>query len=105
MMPAVLDLPAGAEADPAAVEVLRVWVVERGLSASLRPELLAEPCELAILLADVFSHVCHLHALMTGCREADVRAEMLLALSQRLDGDGPAPHDDGPQAPVRAPQG
>lgn len=103
MTPAALDTPVGADVDPAAVEILRVWVIERRLSASLRSELLAEPSELAILLADVFSHVCRLHVLTTGGREADTRAEMLLALSRRLVGGGIAP-EDGLQAPVPAPQ-
>lgn len=77
-----LGIPAAAQADPAAFEVLRLWAVDRGLRMSLRPELQGNPAEFGVLLADLFSCGCDAYA--ATAPRAQVHADMLLALSRRL---------------------
>lgn len=77
-----LAIPAAAQADPAAFEVLRLWAVDRSLRMSLRPELRGDPAEFGVLLADLFSCACDAYA--TTAPRAQVHADMLVALSRHL---------------------
>lgn len=89
-----LGVPDDAQADPAAVELMRLWVANRRLCMTLRPELEAEPAEFGVLLADLFSHACRAYAGHMGRSEADVRASVFLAFARRMG--------DHPEASVRA---
>ncbi|WP_158984934.1 DUF5076 domain-containing protein [Lysobacter panacisoli] len=88
MPPESLGQPDEAQMDPAAVELMRLWVANRCLCMSLRPELEAEPSEFGVLLADLFSHACRAYAGHVGGSEADIRATMFLAFARRM-GDHP----------------
>ncbi|HEY0506069.1 MAG TPA: DUF5076 domain-containing protein [Lysobacter sp.] len=88
-----LDMPAAAVHDPAAFELLRLWVADRRLQVSLSPELGANPADFGELLADLFSHACREYASRSPLGEPEIRARMFLAFAGRMrpDGAGEAP--------------
>lgn len=94
-----LEIPHAAHADPAAFEVLRLWVVDRSLHLSLRPELRGDPAEFGALLADLFSCACDVYA--ATAPRAQVQADMLLALSRTLVGASGEASRPGGRCPDR----
>ncbi len=61
-----LNIPAAAEQDPASIEVLRVWVANKGQHGTLRTGLWRDPAAWGIVLADPLRHFANAHQQETG---------------------------------------
>jgi len=54
-----LLVPPGAEEDPKAIEVARIWVAKGGQHVSLNPLRVERPTSVGIVLADLAGHVAN----------------------------------------------
>ena len=77
-----LATPPGVEADPAAFEILRLWVANGRLSMNLRRDVEGEAEDFGILLADLFSHACFKYSQRSGRPLMECREGMLLGFLQ-----------------------
>ncbi|UNK50663.1 DUF5076 domain-containing protein [Lysobacter sp. S4-A87] len=77
-----LATPPGVEADPAAFEILRLWVANGRLSMNLRPDVEGEAEDFGVLLADLFSHACWKYSRRSGRSLMECREGMLLGFLQ-----------------------
>lgn len=57
-----LAIPNAAAKDPAAFELLRVWVAEQAQQITLRPGIFQEPTAWGIMLADLARNIVTIHA-------------------------------------------
>ncbi|HEY5850067.1 MAG TPA: DUF5076 domain-containing protein [Lysobacter sp.] len=77
-----LAIPPGVESDPAAFEILRLWVANGRLSMNLRGDIEGEAEDFGMLLADLFSHACCKYAQRSSRPLMECREGMLLGFLQ-----------------------
>ncbi|MGO4223198.1 DUF5076 domain-containing protein [Lysobacter sp. TAF61] len=77
-----LSVPSGVGADPAAFEILRLWVAHGRLSMNLRHDVEGDAEDFGILLADLFSHACCKYAQRSGRPLMECRESMLMGFLQ-----------------------
>ena len=82
-VPEELALPAGARADPAAFEILRLWATHGRLAMSVRGDVEGDAEDFGMLLADLFSHACCRYAQKSGRSLMECREDMLLGFLQQ----------------------
>ena len=75
-----LAVPKAALADPAAFELLRVWVAHQAQQVTLRPGIWQEPTAWGVMLADLARSIVKIHI------ENDVDLEPEAFLSSLLEG-------------------
>ena len=57
-----LSIPTAAAADPAAFELLRVWVADQAQQITLRPGIWQDPSAWGVMLADLARNIVTIHA-------------------------------------------
>ena len=78
--PKQLAIPKAAAQDPAAFELLRVWVAKQSQQVTLRPGIWQEPSAWGVMLADLARSVVMIHA------EADPDLDSEAFLAAVLEG-------------------
>ena len=75
-----LAIPAAAAKDPAAFELLRVWVARQSQQITLRPGIWQDPAAWGVMLADLARNIVTVHA------EADPELDTEAFLAAVLEG-------------------
>lgn len=75
-----LAIPSAAAKDPAAFELLRVWVAEQSQQITLRPGIWPDPSAWGVMLADLARNIVTVHA------EADGELDREAFLAAVLEG-------------------
>jgi hypothetical protein len=73
-----LELPAAAQRDKAAFEVLRVWIAEQSQHVSIRSGAWEDPFAWGIVLADLARHIANAHAIQSDKVDKEAFLERLL---------------------------
>ena len=73
-----LELPAAAQRDKSAFEVLRVWIAEQGQHVSIRSGAWEDPFAWGIVLADLARHIANAHAIQSDKVDKEAFLERLL---------------------------
>src|SRR5262249_41503972 len=91
-----IERPAAITADPAAVEILSVWLSSDETNMVLiKPETWAGLAPWALLLADIARYIAYVHAASTGTAPARAIAGIKSILDAELDSiAGPRPEAD-----------
>lgn len=75
-----LAIPAATTQDPAAFELLRVWVANQSQAITLRPGIWQDPTAWGIMLADLARNIVQVHA------ENDTDLDTEAFLAQLIEG-------------------
>ena len=87
--PDELIVPDGTESDPNAFEVIRVWIVNKGLHVSLRAGVWQDPFAYGVMLSDLMHHIVNAYQQDQGLD----RAETLRRIKAGLDAELASPTD------------
>ena len=75
-----LVIPAKAQADPNAVEMLRAWIADSGLHVSISPGIWQDSGHWGIALADIIRHLADAYQQTHGAAPSDTVARIFALL-------------------------
>jgi hypothetical protein len=86
-----LLIPPVAADDPAALEVVRAWVVKQGLHCTLNVGVWKDPAAWGLVLADLARHVANAHHKQDGRDARESLASIRKAFAAELDAPTDSP--------------